>query len=170
LHFAETNKHFDLLLGKQTLFHVRFQTSQQKRTENLNHTNFVIEPRKKNKATYTMQTLNELRVPFKVVFVEPRVKVLKQSRLKYNPMEIKTLYYVRRIKHIRKQEVEEGPEFVQVVLQRRAGEQETVGRFELSDYFRQLGLLVLDPVRLVNHHVAPVELLEHRLLLDDRFV
>ena len=74
------------------------------------------------------------------------------------------------VEHIRQQEVEQGPQLVQVVLQGGARQQQAVGRLELSDNLRQLGLFILDPVGLVNDNVTPVELLQHRLLPDHHLI
>mmetsp|Transcript_59635 Transcript_59635/g.158717 ORF Transcript_59635/g.158717 Transcript_59635/m.158717 type:complete len:424 (-) Transcript_59635:1733-3004(-) len=61
-------------------------------------------------------------------------------------------------------EVEQRPQLVQVVLQRGTGEQQARVRLELAHHRGQLGVLVLDAVRLIDDEVAPVELLEVRLL------
>lgn len=55
-------------------------------------------------------------------------------------------------------------------LQGGAGDEETVLALELAHNVRELGLLVLDAVGLVNHNVAPVELLEGGLLDNDHLV
>jgi len=44
---------------------------------------------------------------------------------------------------------------VQVVLKRRAGDEQPRVRREEAHHLRQLALLVLDPVRLVDDQVAP---------------
>ena len=59
---------------------------------------------------------------------------------------------------------------MKVVLQRGSGQQESVRRLDLTDNDGQFTLLVLDPVRLVDHHVLPGELLEHGLLAKDHLV
>mmetsp|Transcript_8914 Transcript_8914/g.21077 ORF Transcript_8914/g.21077 Transcript_8914/m.21077 type:complete len:452 (+) Transcript_8914:1433-2788(+) len=58
------------------------------------------------------------------------------------------------------QEVEQRPQLVQVVLQRRAREQQARVGLELADHERELRVLVLDPVSLIDDKVAPVELLK----------
>mmetsp|Transcript_8845 Transcript_8845/g.30409 ORF Transcript_8845/g.30409 Transcript_8845/m.30409 type:complete len:769 (-) Transcript_8845:151-2457(-) len=73
-------------------------------------------------------------------------------------------------KDVRQQKVEESPELVQVVLQRRTGDQQSVVRVEHPDDPAQQRVLVLDPVRLVDDDVPPVELLQVALLLDDHLV
>ena len=97
-----------------------------------------------------MESLDEGLVTEGVVGVEPLVEV------------------VRAVEDLGQEEVEEGPELVEVVLERSPGEQQPVGGLDLPDDHAQLALLILDSVRLVNHHVLPVELLKHALLPDNK--
>lgn len=59
---------------------------------------------------------------------------------------------------------------MQIVLQRRSGDQQTVVCFQHPNNTRQDGVFVLDAVRLVDDDVAVVEVAEVALLLDDHFV
>ena len=59
----------------------------------------------------------------------------------------------------RQQEVEEGPELRQLVLKRRAGQQEpVVGRVVRVQDLSQLAVVVLHSVALVDDHVLPTNL------------
>mmetsp|Transcript_28915 Transcript_28915/g.83963 ORF Transcript_28915/g.83963 Transcript_28915/m.83963 type:complete len:731 (+) Transcript_28915:2411-4603(+) len=61
---------------------------------------------------------------------------------------------------VREEEVEQGPQFVQIVLQGSTGQEETVGRVEASHRLAEHGGLVLEAVGLVDDQIAPGELLE----------
>mmetsp|Transcript_32858 Transcript_32858/g.77904 ORF Transcript_32858/g.77904 Transcript_32858/m.77904 type:complete len:460 (-) Transcript_32858:740-2119(-) len=65
------------------------------------------------------------------------------------------------------EEVEEGPQLVQVVLQRRPCDEEPVVCVHHPHHPGEDGVLVLDAVGLVDDDISPVELLEKVLLLDD---
>src|SRR5690242_15807764 len=52
--------------------------------------------------------------------------------------------------HIGKQEIEESPELVKVVLKRSSRDQETISRVEHSDDLRQRRFLVFDAMSLIN--------------------
>lgn len=66
-----------------------------------------------------------------------------------------------------KEEVEEGPELGQLVLQRGARQQQTVrGAVERVDRGCQLVVVVLHSVALVNDHVLPPQLGQDSLVLD----
>ena len=75
-----------------------------------------------------MKPLDQSVVAEALVGVEPLVKVLGRRE------------------HLGKEEVEKGPQLVEVVLERSSGQQQAVGRLQLSHHKRQLGLFVLDPV------------------------
>lgn len=67
--------------------------------------------------------------------------------------------------HLRQQEVEQGPQLVQVVLQGGTGDEQAIVGAEHAHHAGKHGVLVLDAVSLVNDDVAPVEALEVVLLL-----
>ena len=71
---------------------------------------------------------------------------------------------------IGQQEVEQCPQLMQVVLHGRASDEEARVRFKGAEHLRQLRLLVLHAVRLVDNQVAPRVLAEGALLLDDHLV
>lgn len=66
------------------------------------------------------------------------------------------------VKDLRQQEVEEGPELGQVVLQRRAGQQQLVVGGETLQLPHQPTVEVLDPVALVHNQVLPLVALKQR--------
>uniref|UniRef100_A0AAG5DLD8 Uncharacterized protein n=1 Tax=Anopheles atroparvus TaxID=41427 RepID=A0AAG5DLD8_ANOAO len=111
-----------------------------------------LEPPQQERLQHGVQPLDQRVVVHALVRVEPAVEVIGA------------------VEDVRQQEVEQRPELVQVVLQRRTGQQQPVGGLELAQDLRQLRLFVLDAVRLVDHHVAPVEPLERRLLADAHLV
>lgn len=59
------------------------------------------------------------------------------------------------VKDLRHDEVEQGPQLVQVVLQGRAGQQQPVGAVVGLEVAHQLAVGVLQPVPLVHHDVLP---------------
>lgn len=61
---------------------------------------------------------------------------------------------------VREEEVEQGPQFMQIVLQRSSSQKETECCVETSDCLAKHGGLVLETVGLVNDQIAPGELLE----------
>lgn len=67
-------------------------------------------------------------------------------------------------------EVEQRPELLEVVLQRRSGDEEPSSRVENSDDLTEKRVDVLDSVRLVDDDVLPRELFERRLLSEDHLV
>mmetsp|Transcript_24499 Transcript_24499/g.75672 ORF Transcript_24499/g.75672 Transcript_24499/m.75672 type:complete len:292 (-) Transcript_24499:33-908(-) len=71
--------------------------------------------------------------------------------------------FLRRRKDVREEEIQQRPELVQVVLQRRSGNQEAVLDLELSHGLRELGVFVFDAVRLVHDEHAPAQLHQRRL-------
>lgn len=99
-----------------------------------------------------MKTLHKRVIAEAVVGVKPFVEV------------------VRAFKDVGQEEVEQGPELVEVVLQRGSGEQKPVARFDLANDEGEFGLFVLDSVGLIDDHVLPVELLEDALLSDEHLV
>ena len=70
--------------------------------------------------TYSVQSLDKTVVSQTVLCAEPGVKV------------------DWRVEDVREEEVEQGPELVEVVLERRSRQQETVGGLELTHDLRQL--------------------------------
>ena len=78
--------------------------------------------------------------------------------------------YLGIVENVREEKIEKSPEFVEVVLERRTGDEQPIGRFEFAHNLRELRFLVLDAVSFVNHHVAPAKLLEDRPLLHDDLV
>lgn len=72
----------------------------------------------------------------------------------------------------RQQEVEQRPQFGQFVLQRRPGEQQAVRRDVVRvQHLRQLAVVVLHAVALVDYHVLPLYLkivfaIERRAAVD----
>ena len=79
----------------------------------------------------------------------------------------KTLFRVEQVgklfvwvKYVRHQKVEQRPQFVQVVLQRRACDEEAVFGGQTPYDNRQFWLVVLDAVRLVYYYIFPVDFLE----------
>ena len=74
------------------------------------------------------------------------------------------------LEDVGEQEVEQRPQLVQVVLQRRAGDQQALLAVEHAYGFAELRVLVLDAVRVVDDQVLPRELLEGRPLGVGGFV
>ncbi|KAH3682636.1 hypothetical protein WICPIJ_006395 [Wickerhamomyces pijperi] len=72
-------------------------------------------------------------------------------------------------KDIRKNEVQQGPKLMEVVLQGRTSDQETVLGVEQSDDLGQGGVFVLDSMGLINNNVLPSNLFQGGLLSDDHF-
>ena len=76
-----------------------------------------------------------------------------------------------RLEYVRQEEVEERPQLGQLVLQRRAGEQQAVRRYvERVQRHGQLAVVVLHAVALVDDHVAPAYLGQARLVAYDVLV
>ena len=65
----------------------------------------------------------------------------------------------------RHQEVEQGPQLLQGVLQRGAGDENLVVRIEGEEGLIEEGLFVLEPVGLVNHEDGPGQGAQLRLVL-----
>ena len=74
------------------------------------------------------------------------------------------------VEDLRLEEVEQRPELVEVVLERCAGEQQPVVRAEVGEDGGEAAFLVLDPVALVHHHVAPGDFMQHGPRPDRRVV
>ena len=55
------------------------------------------------------------------------------------------------------QEIQQRPELVKVVLQRRPCDEQPAFRRVETDNLREHAILILDPVRLIDHHVLPRE-------------
>lgn len=62
--------------------------------------------------------------------------------------------YLRRAEDLWQQEVKQSPEFMKVILQRCASQEEAISGTELSHNFRKFTLFILDTVSLINHHVS----------------
>lgn len=78
---------------------------------------------------------------------------------------------VARLEDAGQQEVEQRPQFGQLVLQRRAGKQEPVRRdVRAVEHLSEFAVVVLHAVALVDHHVLPADLPERRLVLYDEVV
>ena len=91
-----------------------------------------------------MQSAHQILVllPQHIVVRKHRVKVLRVRKL------------------LGQQKVQQGPQFVQIVLEGGARDQQPILGLDQPDHFGQFALLVLDPVRLVDDQVAPHELLQ----------
>lgn len=70
----------------------------------------------------------------------------------------------------RHEEVQKRPEFVEVVLERRTCDEETVLGVELSHDDGERALFVLDAVSLVDHHIEPLHAAQRRLLSQHHLV
>jgi len=68
--------------------------------------------------------------------------------------------------HVGDQEVQQGPELVQVVLQRGAGNEEARLGLHFADRFGEARFFVLDPVRFVDHQVVPWHAGQSTFLLE----
>jgi len=66
-----------------------------------------------------------------------------------------TVEWDRGVKDVWQQQIQQGPQLVEVVLKRRAGEQEHVQARELPKDLGGEGLVVLEAVGLVDNDVAP---------------
>jgi hypothetical protein len=66
----------------------------------------------------------------------------------------------------RHQEVEQGPQLLQRILQRRPRDENLVVRIEGEEGLIEEGLLVLEPVGLVNHEDGPGQRAQLRLVLE----
>ena len=75
------------------------------------------------------------------------------------------ILYLRVVENVWKKKVEKSPEFMEIILQRCSGNQQTVRGCKLANNFRELGFLILDTVGLVNNHVTPAELSENSSFL-----
>ena len=69
--------------------------------------------------------------------------------------------YLRVVENVWKKKVEKSPEFMEIILQRCSGNQQTVRGCKLANNFRELGFLILDTVGFVNNHITPTELPEN---------
>ena len=161
LHLAHADLEDGLLLWRQTLLDVALDAPQQERPQHL-HARLWWPQRARQhggalaagepRGARLMQLLHDLCLVAARVAAEPLVEALGAGE------------------DLGQEEVEERPQLVQVVLQRRAGDEEAVGGAEHAHGAREDGVLVLDAVRLVDDDVAPVHLLEEVLLLDDHLV
>jgi hypothetical protein len=106
----------------------------------------ALEAAQQKRPQHFVQLANHLLLLVLVGQIEPLVKV------------------VRRGEHVGQQEVEQRPQLVQIVLQRRAGEQQAIGGVKVAHHRGELGVLVLDAVRLVDDQVLEAELGQRRLL------
>ena len=113
---------------------------------------FGLETSQQEGPQHGVQAFDQSVVAQTVVGVEPFVEIL------------------RVVEDIGQEEVEQSPQLVQVVLQRRSGDQQPIGCFELSDNFRQFRFLVFDAMGFVDDHVSPIELPENGPLFHDNLV
>jgi len=102
-----------------------------------------------------------------------QISVIDRSSALVEAVEI-AVEAEQRADQFRVQILNDGIEFVDAVLQRRAGEDEGVGRAQRLDLARGLGVPVLDPLRLVEDHdfggqhlVDGFGVAEHLLVVDD---
>ena len=71
---------------------------------------------------------------------------------------------IRVCKELGVEEVEERPELVQVVLERRTGQEQLALALDQPQALVQRRLLILDPMPLIEHEIAPVDAMaEHGL-------
>lgn len=77
---------------------------------------------------------------------------------------------IGRRKHLGQQKVEQSPQLAQVVLQRRARDQQAVGGVQPLDDGEEHGFLVFDAVRFVDDDVLPFRRQKRGLLLDHHLV
>ena len=80
------------------------------------------------------------------------------------------LEHLGAIKHRRQQEVEQRPQLAEIVLQRRAREQKPAVASEPVEVPRQLPFPVLEPLRLVDYDVLPVNLAQLGAVPHDELV
>ncbi len=79
-------------------------------------------------------------------------------------------YLLGRGEDIRQQKVQQGPELVQIVLQRRASQQQSVLGVQHTHGGTELTGLVLQAMRLVDDQIMPGDLGQRRFLQVDDFV
>mmetsp|Transcript_13968 Transcript_13968/g.34953 ORF Transcript_13968/g.34953 Transcript_13968/m.34953 type:complete len:377 (+) Transcript_13968:1858-2988(+) len=139
LHLRHTDAQDGLRLRWKSLLHLRLDASQQERAEHL----------VKLRHNLQLRLIRGLSILLHPVHVEPLVEGVRVGE------------------HLGEKEVEQRPQLVQVVLQRRSGEKQAIIGVEQSNGLGKQAVFVLDAVRLVDDEVSPVELLEQVLLLDD---
>mmetsp|Transcript_7352 Transcript_7352/g.21307 ORF Transcript_7352/g.21307 Transcript_7352/m.21307 type:complete len:234 (+) Transcript_7352:462-1163(+) len=78
---------------------------------------------------------------------------------------------VRRVENFREHEIQQTPKLLQIVLDRRSRQEQPVSRLiDSPENFRQLRVLVLQPVPLVDDDVLPLELGEELLVAHDHVI
>lgn len=105
-----------------------------------------------------MQRLNHLLT---LLFIRiPRLLVLMQEAFQITIVG----------EDLRADKVEQREQLLQVVLQRRASDQQPSPRDERPNDLRKNRVDILDPVRLVDHDILETELLQRRFLDETDFV
>mmetsp|Transcript_15987 Transcript_15987/g.36869 ORF Transcript_15987/g.36869 Transcript_15987/m.36869 type:complete len:311 (+) Transcript_15987:781-1713(+) len=114
--------------------------------------NILFHPTKHKWTQDGVQLLDDVVLPVLIVRIEPLVELFAVA------------------KDFGQQKVQQGPKFMQIVLERCSGNQQTKVRVYQSHGLRQTGILVLDPMSLVNDQVLPGNLAKGSLLLQHGFV
>lgn len=70
----------------------------------------------------------------------------------------------------RQNKVQQSPKFLQIVLQRCTGDEQSTTTVERSNDLTEQGIDILDSMRFINNDVFPTELLERRLFSQTHFV
>lgn len=140
LHVRQSDVELDFLLRRQVGLHVALQPTKQKRTQNL-----LV----RVSQSYRVEAVNQIRLHR---LLEVGVK------------------QVRALKHVRHQEVQQRPQFVEIVLQRRSRDQQSVFGGELTNRRAECARLVLDAMSLVDNHVLPIDRRQRRSLAENDLV
>mmetsp|Transcript_12989 Transcript_12989/g.34537 ORF Transcript_12989/g.34537 Transcript_12989/m.34537 type:complete len:211 (-) Transcript_12989:803-1435(-) len=142
LHLRHTDAQDGLRLRWKSLLHLRLDASQQERAEHL----------VKLRHNLQLRLIRGLSILLHPVHVEPLVEGVRVGE------------------HLGEKEVEQRPQLVQVVLQRRSGEKQLVVRGDGSKFAHQLAVEVLESMALVNDDVLEVVLLQELSVGDHNLV
>ena len=77
--------------------------------------------------------------------------------------------HLRVAENIRKEKIEQSPEFVEIILEGSTGYEEPIFRVKQPDDLRQRTVFVLYSMSLVHHNILPSELLELGLFTHHHF-
>lgn len=122
----------DFDFGWQALFHLFLDPAQQERLQD------------------AVQLLDDLLVSLLFLFVGHVFLALAQVE----PL----VEVVRRRENLRQKEVEQGPELMEIVLKRGARQQQAIATVKLAEPLRDLAVLILELVGLVDDDVFPLKL------------
>ena len=78
--------------------------------------------------------------------------------------------HARRAQHARIQELEQAPQFAQMILHRRAAERQAMRAAQQAHRLGRRGARVLDRLRFVEHHVIELDVRQPRGIAAQRAV